>query len=65
MFSALANNIGDYACNATSSISFYQSVMSTTALVLVQGKANVYLYMCIIIFSTNMIIFDQKLIYVL
>ena len=63
MFSALANNTGDYACNATSS--FYQSVMSTTALVLVQGKANMYMYMCIIILDTCRIIFDPKLMYIL
>ena len=64
VFSALPNNTGYYACNATSPVSFYQSVMSTIALVLVHGKASVYIYMCIIIFSTNMIIFDQKLIYI-
>ena len=61
MFSALPNNTGYYACNATSPVSFYQSVMSTTALVLVQGKASMYVYICIIIFSTNMIIFDPNL----
>ena len=48
MFSALANNTGDYACNATSSVSFYQSVMSTIALVLVQGKANVCTCTCVL-----------------
>lgn len=39
--SALANNTGDYACNATSSVAFYNSSMSDIALVLVQGKVNI------------------------
>ena len=60
MFSAVANNAGDYVCNATSPVSFYQSVMSTTALVLVQGNANVYMYICIIILETDLIIYNSK-----
>ena len=36
--SALANHTGDYYCNATSPVEFYESVMSDIALVLVQSK---------------------------
>ena len=65
MFSALANNTGDYFCNATSYVTFYQSMMSTTAIVLVQGKVNVNMYICVIILDTDMIIFDPKLMIIL
>ena len=41
--SALANHTGNYSCNATSSVEFYESVMSQIALVLVQGK---YIAIC-------------------
>ena len=36
--SALANHTGEYYCNATSTVDFYESVVSEIALVLVQGK---------------------------
>ncbi len=36
--SALANHTGEYYCNATSPVDFYESVMSQIVLVLVQGK---------------------------
>ena len=36
--SALANHTGEYFCNATSTVSFYESVMSKVSLVLVQGE---------------------------
>ena len=35
--SALANHTGEYYCNATSPVDFYESVRSEIALVLVQG----------------------------
>ena len=35
---ALANHTGEYFCNATSTVSFYESVMSQVSLVLVQGE---------------------------
>jgi protein tyrosine phosphatase len=37
IFIALANNTGDYTCNATSPVDFYESVISDVALVLVQA----------------------------
>ena len=41
--SAQPNNTGSYACNATSPVEFYESVMSEVVTVLVQG---VYLCIC-------------------
>ena len=52
--SALANHTGEYFCNATSTVSFYESVMSKVSLVLVQGEyvlctqntSMKYMYVC-------------------
>ena len=40
--SAQPNNTGSYACNATSHVEFYESVMSEVVTVLVQGR-----YLCV------------------
>lgn len=40
--SAQANNTGEYVCNATSPVIFYESVLSETATVTVHGKPNLF-----------------------
>ena len=40
-----SNNIGDYSCNATSPVEFYESVMSEVVTVLVQGM---YVSVCVL-----------------
>ena len=42
--SAQANNTGEYVCNATSPVIFYESVLSDIATVTVHGKPNLFQY---------------------